>query len=144
MRPGGNGGGAGAGAGAGSGGVPGGETDKAAEGAAATNPTVLPPAAPAASFRTGQGRGVTNGNNTPSRVSQSRVTGRPAASPTAVFNGIRRVGGGQRGGGGRVKGTNGQARDSRAAEAEAEGKTLKELVMFDQILSQVSCLRHWV
>ncbi len=115
-----------------------------------------------------QGRGVSNGSNTPPRVSQSRITGprglgaRPAGGRrapngaeassrprTTVFNGIRRAGGARRGvggggggGGGAWGGANkGRGRDSQAAGAEGAeagaGQTLKELVMFDQILSQV-------
>lgn len=115
-----------------------------------------------------RGRGVSNGSNTPPRVSQSRVTGprgsgaraaggrgatngaEASSRPrTTVFNGIRRSGGGRRGvgggGGGAWGGANkGRGRDSQAAGAEGgeagAGQTLKELVMFDQILSQVNCL----
>lgn len=138
VRPGGTGDGAGGGGG--------GQIGPSPEGATAN------PAAPAAGREPqsrenpeGQGRGVTNGGSTPPRVSQSRVTA--AARPrTTVFNGIRRAGGGRRGGGGggggRGKGpapAGGQGRDGRAAGGEGQGKTLKELVMFDQILSQVWC-----
>ncbi|CBJ30324.1 PsbB mRNA maturation factor Mbb1 [Ectocarpus siliculosus] len=94
-----------------------------------------------------QGRGVSNGNSTPPRASQSRAFSRgrnprgwgaEARPRTTVFNGVRR-GGGKRGTGGQGRGRGGQGRDSGgAAEMEGQGKTLKELVMFDQILSQKS------
>lgn len=93
-----------------------------------------------------EGRGVSNGNTTRPRASQSRAFSRgrdprgwgaEARPRTAVFNGVRR-GGGKRGAGGQGRGRVGQGRDSGgAAEMEGQGKTLKELVMFDQILSQV-------